>query len=258
MQLHYQAAIDAVAEVIGQAEVLAVAAVEAVDEFIFVGANINGSPQGIYQLHVGGSSWQRIADGYSATIGFSMISNQGIISSAASSYYSDVQFTAAVEGVTAVAYQAAIDAVAEVIGQDMVEAVTAVAERAEVEGRDPVEAIWEFLMYSEEEKEEEEESNEPAPQPETIMSIVIDVDFETEAVAFGEGIGGGRNGKVLLRISLITGQLVGHPQLLVFYDNDYNWNNPTQAVFLYPAEAVVWHFDADSGKSVLLKRSDMK
>ena len=168
------------------------------------------------------------------------------------------EFVAAVTGVTAVTYQAAIAAVAGVIGQAAVAAVTAVAERAEVEGRDPVEAVWEFLMYSEEEKEEEEESNEPAPQPETIMSIVIDVDFETEAVAFGEGIGGGRNGKVLLRISLITGQLVGYPQLLVFYDNDYNWNNPSQAVFLAPADAVIWHWDAELGKSVLLKRSDMK
>ena len=166
------------------------------------------------------------------------------------------EFVAAVAGVTEVTYQAAIAAVAGIIGQAAVEAVTAVAERAEVEGRDPVAAVWEFLMYSEEEKEEE--SNEPAPQPETMMSVVIDVDFNTEAQAFGEGIGGGHNAKVLLRISLITGQLVGYPQLMVFYDNDYNWNNPSQAVFLAPADAVIWHWDAELGKSVLLKRSDVK
>ena len=165
------------------------------------------------------------------------------------------EFVAAVAGVTGVTYQAAIAAVAGIIGQAAVDAVTAVAERAEVEGRDPVAAVWEFLMYSE---EEEEESNEPAPQPETIMSVVISVDFNTEAQSFGEGIGGGHDAKVLLRISLITGQLVGYPQLMVFYDNDYNWNNPTQAVFLYPEESVVWHWDAELGKSVLLKRSDMK
>ena len=162
------------------------------------------------------------------------------------------EFLAAIEGVTAVTYQAAIDAVAAVVGQDAVAAVLAVAERAAIEGRDPVEAVWEFLMYSEEEKEEK--SNEPAPQPETTMSVVISVDFQTDPQVLGFGITGGRNAQVLLRISLITGQLEGHPQLLVFYDNDYDWNIPTQAVFLYPADAKVW--DYADGEWNMILRSD--
>ena len=54
--------------------------------------------------------------------------------------------------------------------------------------------------------------------------------------------------RILVNYDAFTGNMIDVPRKLNFFE----FSTP-----IYSADAVVWHWDADSGKSVLLKRSDI-
>ena len=55
--------------------------------------------------------------------------------------------------------------------------------------------------------------------------------------------------RILVNYSAFTGEMIDVPRKLNFFE----FSTP-----IYSADAVVWHWDADLNKSVLLKRSDIK